>query len=340
MPGEARRPARVDDGRRAGSPLPEPEPELERGGQAPCEQEQRPPGHLADGRVLQSVGPISGCANGNPASASRSGSARWPPRSISSPISPNAELHGEARQREDRRPMEGAPQRVDEVAVSDHTGGGEVVDALERMLEGVEVGRDDVVERDPAPPLRPAPDPAADTQAERQQHPLQRTAVLCEDDPLTEVHDPRARPPVPVRQPPPTPGRHRRGTPRPPRTPRSAPRRRAARSSPPPRRGSSAGRGSRRRDGLARADACRRRASRECAAALSGVHRWSMLAPARFTIAATSVERFLVDRARSRVPGDLVGGPGLAAGRAAGRRGPRARRARDERGADRAPTSR
>ena len=117
---------------------------------------------ISRGRAA-SAPPISGCANGKlgvlrGAPAARAG----PPRSISSPISPNASFTAKPGSGKTVGRCRARPERVDEVAVPDHTRGGEVVDALERMLERMEVGRDDVVERDPAPPLRPAADAAAD----------------------------------------------------------------------------------------------------------------------------------------------------------------------------------
>ena len=216
--------------------------------------------------------------------------------------------------------MQGAPQRVDEVAVPDHARGGEVVDALERMLERVEVGRDDVVERDPAPPLRPAPDAAADPQAERQQHPLQRTAVLREDESLTEVHDPRAggagrvgsRLPLPddVGEEPLT----RRGL--------LGQLLVAALPVVAHRRGEE-----QRRPGIEARDGLREQSR--------AVHARVANAPLRFgcppliDAVAGEVhdrgdvrERILVDRARGGIPGRLVGRTRARAGRAAGRRGP------------------
>ena len=57
----------------------------------------------------------------------------------------------------------------------------------ERLLEREEIGRDGVVERDPAPPLATAADATARTELERQQHPRERSALLRENDPLAQV---------------------------------------------------------------------------------------------------------------------------------------------------------
>ena len=64
---------------------------------------------------------------------------------------------------------------------------GDVDGPLERMLEGEQVGGDRVVERDPAPPLPAAADPAARAELEGEEQALQRAALPGEDDPLPQV---------------------------------------------------------------------------------------------------------------------------------------------------------
>ena len=115
-----------------------------------------------------------------------------PPSSISSPIWPNAAFDGEGRQREDVGRCRARPSAFTNSWFVTAPGSRDVDRAVERLLECEQVRGDDVVERDPAPPLAAAADAAADAELERQEQPLQCAAVPRQDDPLPEVHRPQA----------------------------------------------------------------------------------------------------------------------------------------------------
>ena len=135
---------------------------------------------------------MSGWPNVNPAASSLVGATRSPSRSITSPISPNAALMANDGGREDRGPVQRPAERLDELGVRDSAGRRHVDGPLERLLEREQVGRHDVVERDPGPPLAAASHSAAGSELERQEHALQRTALLREDDAVSQVNRPQA----------------------------------------------------------------------------------------------------------------------------------------------------
>ena len=131
---------------------------------------------------------MSGCPNVKPAASSLVGATRWPAEQHLLAHLPERGLHGRGGQREDRRPVQGTAERLDELLVRDGARRDHVDGACERLLEREEIGGDGVVERDPAPPLATAADPSARAELERQQHPRERSAVLREHDPLAQVH--------------------------------------------------------------------------------------------------------------------------------------------------------
>ncbi len=134
-----------------------------------------------------------GAANSYPASRSFAGSTRWPERSISSPISPKSVRIAKPGHGEDRRPRERRAERLGELLVRHRVGRGDVDGSAQVGAQCSPVGADDVLQPDPAEPLLAAADAASDTELERQEHPLERAAVVRQDDALTQMDDANAR---------------------------------------------------------------------------------------------------------------------------------------------------
>ena len=99
-------------------------------------------------------------------------------------------LDGRRRQREERGPVHGTAECLDELLVRDDAGRDHVDRAGERLLEGEEIRGDGVVQRHPAPPLASTADASTRAQLERRQQPGERSTVLRENDALAQVHRP------------------------------------------------------------------------------------------------------------------------------------------------------
>ena len=167
-----------------------------------------------------------------PALSSRSGTTRWPPSSMTSPISPNIARTAPAGRGTTAGRRSTRPSVFTNSRLVTGIGARDVHGAVDRLgEEQVGDGADQVVEADPAQPLVAGAERAAGAGAKGRQHAPEGAAGRREHDAEPHGHDPDAGAARRRAAPPPTRGRPRPGSRRRPRWTRSARRRRGRRRS-------------------------------------------------------------------------------------------------------------